>query len=346
MSHHPALVSSVVALIALALIACGGKGSSGSDEEAAGAAATQYVKTFLGLLDGSAHGKDLLAAFAPECREGVNAGDIEGVMFLIRAFAPELGKTKVEAVDLGELQYNRTAEGIEVTPKDTSAIRVKTNGKWIAADEFFKTGGLDNSDEPPTNEALLMVKRDGKWYIGDCSQLQDFSGASAAFGSPTPSGGGGRAGATATPSGPGSSRASPIKLGQPGRVDDTWEVTVLAVNRDAWPLVQAANRFNDAPGPNERMVMVRVRAKNISRNDKAENIDEFSFRLVGSRNQLYSAFDAKTRCGVITDELDADLFPNGQTEGNVCFKVPGDETGLVLVWQEFLTDRATYFALE
>jgi hypothetical protein len=346
MSRPSVLLFPAVALLAAALIACGGKGSPASDEEAAGAAAAQSVRVLLGLFDGSTHGKDLLEVFAPECREGVKASDIDSVLFLIRAFVPDLGKTKIEAVDLGELRYNRTSEGIEVTPKDTSAIRVKADGKWMAADEFFQTSGLGNSDEQATDEPLLMVKRNGKWYIGDCAQLQDFSSPLGSSGSPTPSSGGGRASATAAPSGPGSSRANPIKLGQPGRVEDLWEVTVLAVDRDAWPKVQAANRFNDAPGPNEKMVMVRVRAKNVSRNDKAENIDGFSFRLVGSRNQLYSSFDAKTQCGVIPDELDADLFPNGQTEGNVCFKVPADETGLLLVWREFLSDRMTYFALE
>src|SRR5581483_7607612 len=115
MSRLSVLLFPAIAFLAATLIACGGKGSPASDEEAAGAAAAQSVRVILGLFDGSTHGKDLLEVFAPECREGVKASDIDSVLFLIRAFVLDLGKTKIEAVDLGELRYNRTAEGIEVT---------------------------------------------------------------------------------------------------------------------------------------------------------------------------------------------------------------------------------------
>jgi hypothetical protein len=110
--------------------------------------------------------------------------------------------------------------------------------------------------------------------------------------------------------------------------------------------VQAANSFNEPPGADERLLLVTVRARNISGNQRPENVDAFAFRMVGSRNELYDQFDSKSDCGFVADGLDADLFPGGQTEGNVCFKVPTGETGFLLVWEEFFGDKLTYFALE
>jgi hypothetical protein len=121
---------------------------------------------------------------------------------------------------------------------------------------------------------------------------------------------------------------------------------VLAVNRDAWPVVQAASRFNDAPAASEKMLMVTVRAKNVATQDKPENIDDFSFRLTGSKDKLYNAFDSERQCGTIPSELDEDLYPKGEAEGNICFKVPADETAFVLVWEDFFNDELTYMALE
>ncbi len=353
----------IVAAVATAamLASCGGGGGGGgdgdlSDEEAAGKAASNGAKVLLGALTGSTGGKEFLAVFAPECREGVSASDIDGVLALIKVFAPQLASAKIDEVDFGGFSYEKTSEGIEVTPKDPDSARVKVKGKWQDADEYFSSLGGDAGGTSDIVDSLLMVKRDGKWYIGDCSDLQDFKGGlGGGSSSPSSSSGsasaavtvtiGGRATAT-VPTGPGSSRTSPLRLGQSGKVESTWELTVLKVNRDAWPVIQAFSRFNDAPAATEKMLMVTVRAKNVKTDQKPENIDTFSFRVVGSRNQLYDPFDAKRDCGSIPDDLDADLFPGGSAEGNVCFKVPADETGFVLVWEEFFGDTLTYFALE
>jgi uncharacterized protein DUF4352 len=349
------LIAPLLALVFLA-VACGGGGSSGgggSDEEQAGAAAKQDILKFLGLFDGSTAGKDLLAAYAPECRQGVKASDVDAALALIRAFVPDLSKSKVEDVDLGKLSYEKTSDGIKVSAIDPNAVRLKVKGKWMTPDEYFSLSGLTNSSDATAgvDQPTLMVKRDGKWYIGDCSSLKDFSNPLGGLSDSTPTASAStpRSGSQATPAvtaGPGRSRSNPVKLGQSGRVEDTWELTVLSVNRDAWTVIQAANRFNDPPAANEKMLMIKVRAKNIATKQQPENIDDFSFRLVGSRNQLYDAFSSKTQCGTLPDGLDANLFPAGQAEGNICFKVPSDETGFVLVWEGFGSNDLTYFALE
>jgi hypothetical protein len=166
-------------MLALLATACGGGGDSGgggSDEQQAGAAANKDIKTFLGLFDGSTNSQQLLNAFAPECRSGVSTSDIDKVAALIKAFAPDLSKAKVEDVDLGALTYETTSDGIKVTAKDPNATRIKTKGKWMSADDYFKLAGLDSSDTNVTSgEPTLMVKRNGAWYIGDCSILSDLS---------------------------------------------------------------------------------------------------------------------------------------------------------------------------
>jgi hypothetical protein len=342
-------------VVAVLAAACGGgggdKSASSSDEEQAGATARQAVISLLGLFTGATSGKDMLGLFAPECRQGVKTSDIDAALVLIRAFVPTLPKDKIEDVDLGDVSYNRTSEGIEVTPGDPNAIKIKVKGKWVAIDDYFNAAGFSSSEASTTaDEPLLMVKRDGKWYIGDCSSLQDMS---SPFGSlsdstPTTSSGDPRSGGTATAvsNSPGGSRTNAVKLGQSGRVENTWELTVLSVNRDAWPVVQKESTFNDPPAANEKMLLITLRAKNIATKQNPENIDTFSLSLVGSRNQLYDSYSSRTNCGLIPNELDADLYPNGQAEGNVCFKVPSDETGFVLVWQGFLSSDLTYFALE
>jgi hypothetical protein len=93
------------------------------------------------------------------------------------------------------------------------------------------------------------------------------------------------------------------------------------------------------------MVMVRVRARNIASGSQPESVSDFDFKLTGSRNELYSSFSQRNTCGSIPDEIGANLFPGGQTEGNVCFKLPADETALLLVWQATRGDL-TYFKLE
>lgn len=143
--------------------------------------------------------------------------------------------------------------------------------------------------------------------------------------------------------GPGDSRTNPIKLGQLGRVEGLWEITVVYVDRDAWPVVGPARQSNQPPAANERMLLITVRAKNISTSQKPENINPLSFRLVGSRNNLYDFRSGDIDCGFIPQELDVDLLPGALTQGNICFKVPADEHGFVLVWGE---DERTYFALE
>jgi hypothetical protein len=219
-------------------------------------------------------------------------------------------------------------------------------GKFVTLDELFSdTGVTANASGLSDAEPVRLVRRDGKLYVGDCEELQSLGGSFGSGGSGTDT----RVTIATTPqaarTGPGSSRTSPVKLGSPAKVDDTWEIAVVTVVRDAWPIL-SKNSFNDPPAAGERMLLVTLKARNVSSSQQPESISDFSVRLTGSRNELYSTYSEKTNCGIVPNELEANLFPGGQTEGNVCFRVPADERDLVLAWEPFFSDGFVYFSLD
>ena len=341
-----------VALIAL-VAACGGGSNDANDssdggtvsEKQAGEVARQYFLTTMGVLSGKNTPDQLLQLYAPECRAGVDTQSIAATMLLIRAFVPDLDKLKIDDVDLGELKYERNDKGVLVAPSDPSKVRIKVDGKFTNVDDYFKTLGFGDSSSPAdtSNEPLLIVKRSGKAYIGDCSGLSDL-----AIGTSGSSGANGFSGSVMTSptqsTGPGSSRSSAIKHGDAATVESKWKITVLDVNQDAWAALQAQDNFNDPPAADERFVLVRVGVENVSKDDTPEQISDFDFSLTGSHNQLYSSYDQDHSC-FAPDALEAKLYPKGTTQGNLCFRIAKDETGLLLVWDSF-SGGQTYFKLD
>lgn len=101
---------------------------------------------------------------------------------------------------------------------------------------------------------------------------------------------------------------------------------------DAWPWVYKSNRFNDPPQSGSRYFIVGVTVENVG--DTAIRTTETDFRLVGDKRVLYSTF--QHGCGVVDEELNVELFPSGIGSGLICFQVPKDEGGFVLVFEQFL----------
>jgi hypothetical protein len=127
-----------------------------------------------------------------------------------------------------------------------------------------------------------------------------------------------------------------------------FEITVVGGEFDAWPLIQAENSFNDPPAPGNVMVLIRVRATYAVTKDETARISEGDFKLTGSLNRVYSPYEEGSSCGVIPNELQAELFSGGSTEGNVCFQVPASETGLILIAEPMFTfgeNERRFFAL-
>ena len=173
-------IPALIAALAIFLSACGGgsNGGGGLSEKSAERLTNQFVLDILGLLTGDVDAQRLIDSFAPECREGISASDINIAAGFISVFVPQLSEAEIEAVDLGRLSFERTDQGMLVTPEDPDGIRVKVGGQFVSANEFFRDLGFDESDDSVASpaEPLLIVERDGKAYIGDCEQLQDFGG--------------------------------------------------------------------------------------------------------------------------------------------------------------------------
>jgi hypothetical protein len=139
-------------------------------------------------------------------------------------------------------------------------------------------------------------------------------------------------------------RANPVPREQTHLAPNGWEIVVLDFNPDAWPLVQAENQFNDPPRPGNRMVIVRLGMGNVSVDPQFYMAADTYFSLVGSRNVEYTTFGAASRCGVIPDQLLDKVFTGEYAEGNACFQIPTDETGLVLIYDPIMYP-VVYFAV-
>ena len=122
------------------------------------------------------------------------------------------------------------------------------------------------------------------------------------------------------------------------------EIVVIGITEDAWPAVRAANQFNDPPEEGGRFYMVTV-AVAYPAGSASINISESDFRLIGDNRVVYVPYDHS--CGVIPDELSAELFAGGKTEGNICFQIPNDESGLILINQtRFGSEGRRFLAID
>jgi hypothetical protein len=110
-------------------------------------------------------------------------------------------------------------------------------------------------------------------------------------------------------------------------------IRVLGVDFDAWERVLAENQFNDPPDAGMRMLMAEVEVTNANGDaNTPRTIDDSDYRVVGDRGIIYKPFDSATRCGVIPNELDRELFLNATITGNICVVVPQDEGELRLIY--------------
>lgn len=288
-------LAGLLAALMLLVCACGGGsdgGGGGLSEKRAGELAKQYILDAFGVLTGDVNAQRLIDAFAPECREGVKASDIAAIAEFVSVFLPQLSEVEIEDVDLGKLRFEKTDEGIRVLPEDPNAIRVKIKGKFINANDFFSGLGMEESDSSIAEDAILIVERDGKAYLGECSDLGEFGATSneeddfaltvvsGVLSTPFPEAT--RPGGTAVPSAtrpsatsvpaanrPGGTRATAVSLGSSVVVEATWRINVVSVNRDAAAVVEAASSFNDPPAADERMVLVKVKVENVSKEDES-----------------------------------------------------------------------------
>lgn len=144
------------------------------------------------------------------------------------------------------------------------------------------------------------------------------------------------------PNGLGLERSNPAPLGETV-ITDNWELTITEVVRgiEALTLVQQANQFNDPPDPGMEYVAIKVRVRNISTDDKPEDISDSSFRLVDNSN---IEFDLPS---IVEPDpaLDIRLYPDGEYEGWVVLQASDGGSDLIALVSP-MSFETIYMALE
>lgn len=139
---------------------------------------------------------------------------------------------------------------------------------------------------------------------------------------------------------------SPAVLGSNYTWDDLL-IEIVAVNKDAWPLVQANNQFNDPPAAGRRMLLITVKITSVG-DPEAEpiRITQSNFKVVGDRHVVYNTYGEETHCGVVPDALNGVVAHEHSMTGAVCVQVPEDEGNFILVYDRYTGgDPAIYIPL-
>ena len=139
---------------------------------------------------------------------------------------------------------------------------------------------------------------------------------------------------TSTPTPPpiGSSSFNPVAAGSTLLTDDGLGITVMSVNEDAWPEIQAESSWNDPPksGNKFRIIEVRVQVVN-GHYDATNSISPYDFKAVGSSGIKFSVGG---ECGAVPNELNSTtMFQGAVIQGNLCVEVPETETDLQIYYE-------------
>jgi|SRR5579862_376469 len=148
---------------------------------------------------------------------------------------------------------------------------------------------------------------------------------------------------------PGSSRADPVPLGQPGDLGNGWTLTVTGVVPDATGALLGADPKNAPPPFGFQDVMVAVSATYHGPAESSHLTPSTTLHAIGKYNYPYST--STSFCGTLPDpDLDSSnplTFAGGTIAGNaVCWIVAGgDVPSLEMFFEAPLSDVRVWFAL-
>jgi len=110
-----------------------------------------------------------------------------------------------------------------------------------------------------------------------------------------------------------------------------WVVKVEEVVPNATDLVLAENQFNEPPAEGRQFFMARLSVQYVGNEEPRTPALDLSFSVFGSRGGEYTDYDES--CGVIPNKLDTfkELYNGGTITGNLCWSVPSDEVGTLLL---------------
>lgn len=107
----------------------------------------------------------------------------------------------------------------------------------------------------------------------------------------------------------------------------TWSITVPKVIRgkEALAAILKANKFNEKPKEGSEYLLADVKVVNIGTEQKPKDPSfGVDIRVTGERSLLYS------RVAIVPPkQLEGQLLPKGEAEGQIVFEVPSDEKNLM-----------------
>lgn len=129
---------------------------------------------------------------------------------------------------------------------------------------------------------------------------------------------------------PGSSLDDPLAAGETLTGSDGVEIRVLGTIEDARQQIAEAWEYNDPPEEGMRFYMIRIQLAYPPDKSESVTVGQFDFKLIGLNRIVYE-WGLSGNCGFIPDELGGEIFGGGRIEGNICFEIPEDEGGLILI---------------
>jgi hypothetical protein len=136
----------------------------------------------------------------------------------------------------------------------------------------------------------------------------------------------------------GSSRETPVALGEPGTVGD-YEVTVTDVTPNADDLIVAENLNNVPPGRGRQYFMAAIAVTYLGTEIGDLEMDLW-FNSVGQSNIGLTTDYADSSCGVVPDRAyDVPDLQEGDTaEFNICWKIYADDADSLVMYASLLYD--------
>ena len=112
-----------------------------------------------------------------------------------------------------------------------------------------------------------------------------------------------------------------------------FDMQITDVDLDAWPEIQAENRFNDPPADGRSFVMWTLVIENTrGMQDLSQEASEYDFTAVVS-GLVFDHLFGDADCGIYPNYLNHVLFPGGKVEANVCISVPSDDSNITLRYE-------------
>ena len=111
---------------------------------------------------------------------------------------------------------------------------------------------------------------------------------------------------------------------------NTYKLEYWIKSRDVWEEVVGEDIYVDSPLDGNRFYMISIKVSYPS-DDESLIVSTSDFELIGENNTIYNQYDES--CGVIPNEIGGVVYRWDGIDGNICFQVPKDEEGFILIYQ-------------